>query len=321
MNHVFNRPYRTVKNGLKKISIRHNAIKPTNFFNFAHWQFVINPINLTIREMYRNDLFKDKVALVTGGRSGIGYAIARQLLQLGASVVICSRKEEPLMVAAQELSQFGTCIAMPCDIRKTDQIKALAQFIKEQHGRLDILVNNAGGQFPAMAEYISDNGWNAVINNNLNGTFFMIREMANTFLIPQKQGIIVNIIADIFRGFPGMIHTGAARAGVENLTKTIALEWSEHNIRINSIAPGIIESSGLDQYPPQIQEMFEEAKQASPMGRFGTSEEVSNAVCFLASPLSSFTSGITLYVDGAKHLNFDKMGMIKAMKSIMGNNG
>lgn len=268
--------------------------------------------------MYSNNLFKDKVALVTGGRSGIGYAIAKQFLQLGATVVICSRKEEPLMAAATELSEYGPCTALPCDIRKTEQVQALAKFIKEQHGRLDILVNNAGGQFPALAEYISDNGWNAVINNNLNGTFFMIREMSNAFFIPQKQGTIVNIIADIFRGFPGMSHTGAARAGVENLTKTLAVEWSQHGIRINSVAPGIIESSGLDQYPPQIQEMFEEAKKAAPMGRFGTSEEVANAVVFLASPLSSYTTGISLYVDGAKHLNFDKMGMIKAMKSMMG---
>lgn len=268
--------------------------------------------------MYNTDLFKNKIALVTGGRSGIGYAIAKQFLELGASVVICSRKEEPLKAATAELSKFGPCSCIPCDIRNTEQIKALAQFIKDKHGRLDILVNNAGGQFPAMAEYISDNGWNAVINNNLNGTFFMIREMANTFLIPQKQGIIVNIIADIFRGFPGMSHTGAARAGVENLTKSLAIEWSEHNIRINSVAPGIIESSGLDQYPPQIQEMFDAAKEAIPLGRFGTSEEVANTVSFLASPLTSYTSGITIYVDGAQHLNFDKMGMIKAIKSLMG---
>jgi len=267
--------------------------------------------------MYTNDLFKDKIALVTGGRSGIGYSIAKQFLQLGATVVICSRKEEPLKAATEELNKIGPCSCLTCDIRKTDQIKALAEFIKEKHGRLDILVNNAGGQFPAMAEYISDNGWNAVINNNLNGTFFMTREMANAFFIPQKQGTIVNIIVDLFRGFPGMSHTSAARAGVENLSKTITLEWSEHNIRVNNVAPGFIDSSGLDQYPQQIKDMFEEAKKAVPLGGFGTTEEVANAVSFLASPLSSYTSGITLYVDGAIHLNFDQMGMIRAMKSLM----
>ena len=118
-----------------------------------------------------------------------------------------------------------------------EDIQQLTSFIKDKCGRLDILVNNAGGQFPALTEYINDKGWNAVINNNLNGTFYMIREMGNAFFIPQKNGVIINIIADILRGFPGMVHTGAARAGVENITKTIAQEWSEHHIRINCVAP------------------------------------------------------------------------------------
>ena len=207
---------------------------------------------------------------------------------------------------------------MACDIRQTDQIQKLAEAIKEKYGRLDILVNNAGGQFPTLAEHTNDKGWNAVINNNLNGTFYMIREMANAFFIPQKEGNIVNIIADMHRGFPGMIHTGAARAGVENLTKTLAQEWSDFNIRINCVAPGIIESSGLDTYPEPIQEMFEEAMKAIPMHRFGQVDEVANVVSFFASPLSSFVTGTTLYVDGAQHLNYDKMGLARAIRSLMG---
>ena len=145
----------------------------------------------------------------------------------------------------------------------------------------------------------------------------MTRDMGKAFFIPQKEGVIVNIIADIHRGFPGMIHTGAARAGVENMTKTIAQEWSEHNIRINCVAPGIIESSGLSSYPQAIQDMFAAAKKEIPMHRFGTVKDISNAVCFLASPMASYISGTSLYVDGAKHLNFDKMRLANVMKSFV----
>ena len=267
--------------------------------------------------MYTKILFQNKIALITGGRSGIGYAIAKMMLQLGAKVIIASRKEEPLAQAAAELNAFGECHYKACDIRQTEQIQALAAQIKADYGRLDILVNNAGGQFPALAEMINDKGWNAVINNNLNGTFFMTREMATTFFMPQKEGIIVNIIANIERGFPGMVHTGAARAGVENMTKTLAVEWAEYKIRINCIAPGTIESSGLSTYPQQIQDTLEAAKQVIPLKRFGTVEDVANAVCFLASPLAAYITGITLYVDGAQHLNSDMMGLANILKSFM----
>ena len=267
--------------------------------------------------MFQHNLFQNKIALVTGGRSGIGYAIAKMFLQLGAKVTIASRKEEALKRAAEELGSIGLCNYRACDIRKTEQIKELVAQIKERHGRLDILVNNAGGQFPALAEYINDKGWNAVINNNLNGTFYMIREMGTAFFLPQKKGIIVNIIANVFRGFPGMIHTGAARAGIENLTKTLAQEWSQFNVRINCVAPGTIESSGLQTYPQQVQDMFEEARQAIPSGRFGTVEDVAHSVCFLASPLADYINGITLYVDGAQHLASDSMGLARVMRRFL----
>jgi NAD(P)-dependent dehydrogenase (short-subunit alcohol dehydrogenase family) len=267
--------------------------------------------------MFKENTFKGKIAFVTGGRSGIGYAIAKLLLQSGAKVTIASRKEVPLKAAAEELSAFGECDYKACDIRKTEEIQAIAKQIKERHGRLDILVNNAGGQFPTLAEMLNDKGWNAVINNNLNGTFYTTREMANAFFIPQKEGVIVNIIANIYRGFPGMIHTGAARAGVENMTKTLAVEWADYNIRVNCVAPGTIESSGLEQYPPQIQELFEAAKKAIPAQRFGTVEEVANSVAFLASPLATYINGTTLYVDGAQHLNYDVAGLSNVIKSFM----
>jgi citronellol/citronellal dehydrogenase len=261
--------------------------------------------------MYNKELFKDNVALITGGRSGIGYGIARQFLELGGKVFICSRKEEKLKAAAETLKAFGPVAYQPCDIRQSDQLEAVADQIKEIYGRLDVLVNNAGGQFPCLSEYINDKGWNAVINNNLNGTFYASRVMANRFFIPQKEGNIVNIIVVANRGFPGMAHTSAARAGVENLTKSLAQEWAKYHIRVNAIAPGIIESSGLESYAPTIRELTEDYKKDNLMKRLGTVEDVANAVSFLASPLSSYTSGITLYVDGMDHLHGDRMAMIR----------
>lgn len=250
--------------------------------------------------MFAKDLFAGQLALVTGGRSGIGFAIAQLFLEHGAKVVIASRKEEPLMLAAEKLSAYGECRAKVCDIRNTEQIEQLAQFIQNEFGQLDVLVNNAGGQFPMFAEAISEKGWNAVINNNLNGTFFMTQAMAKAFFIPQNKGSIVNIIVDLFRGFPGMAHTGAARAGVENLTMSLAVEWAKYRIRINCVAPGIIDSTGLLQYPDELKAGLAEK---IPLQRLGSIEEVAQAVAFLASPLASFTTGDTLYVDGGRRLS------------------
>ena len=202
--------------------------------------------------MFQKELFKDKIVLVTGGGSGIGYTIAKQYLELGAIVYIASRNMEKLQKALSELSKIGDVRSAIADIREPEQIEALGNKIKAETNRLDILINNAGGQFPSAAENISYNGFRAVINNNLIGTFYVTQIMAKTFFIPQKEGNIVNIIANIFRGFPGMVHTGAARAGVDNLTKTLAIEWVRYNIRINAVAPGIINSSGMETYPPAI---------------------------------------------------------------------
>ncbi|MEM6633003.1 MAG: SDR family oxidoreductase [Bacteroidota bacterium] len=267
--------------------------------------------------MYAENLFKDKTVLVTGGRSGIGYGIAQKYLELGAKVFICSRKAEPLKKAAEELSILGTCLSHPCDIRQPDQIRVVADQIKEHFGKLDILVNNAGGQFPAPAELISEKGWAAVINNNLNGTFYMSQIMYNTFFASQQHGVIVNIIANVYRGFPAMAHTGAARAGVENLTKTLAQEWAHKGVRINAIAPGTIESSGLDQYPDMIQAKIEEGRQENLMKRYGTVEDIANAVMFFSCDLSDYVSGTTLYVDGCEHLSSDRMGLLKTLRSLM----
>jgi len=249
--------------------------------------------------MFQKDLFKDKIILVSGGRSGIGFSISKMFLEFGATVWIVSRKLEKLEKAAEELSAFGPCFYQACDIRNTSDIAELITEIKEKNKRLDILVNNAGGQFPSLAEDISEKGWNAVINNNLNGSWFMTQAMAKAFFIPKKSGKIINIIANIFRGFPGMAHTGAARAGIDNFTKSLAVEWSKYHININAIAPGIIKSTGLENYP---EELVKGISDTIPAKRLGSTEEVASLVLYLASPMAAYITGETIYMDGGQRL-------------------
>ncbi len=249
--------------------------------------------------MFQKDIFKDQTVLVTGGGSGIGFEIAKQFLSYGAEVYIASRKKERLDEAVIKLNQYGKCYAFVMDTREPDSVTAVANEIEALSGKLDILINNAGGQFPAPAETISPKGWNAVVNNNLNGTFNVTQIMANRFFLKQKSGNIVNIIVNTYRGFAGMSHTGAARAGVQNLTMSLAVEWANRNIRVNSIAPGIILSSGLENYPP---EMVAGVAKNIPFKRLGSMEEVAWSTLFLASPMSSYTTGETLFVDGGSRL-------------------
>lgn len=257
---------------------------------------------LAILCMFQTTLFQDKTVLVSGGGSGIGLAISRQFLLCGATVYIASRKRERLEVALQELRPLGPVHAFPLDIREPEQIETLADFIAQESGRLDILVNNAGGQFPSPAVDISPKGWQAVVNTNLNGTWYMTQAMAKRFFLPQQQGVVVNIVVNNYRGFPGMAHTGAARAGVSNLTQSLAVEWARQGVRLNCIAPGIIQSSGLDNYPPAF---TRDLAQAIPMQRLGTVEEVAALTLFLASPLAAYMTGDTIYMDGGARLYGD----------------
>ena len=226
----------------------------------------------------------------------IGLATAQEFVRLGAQVAICGRNAAKLDAACKQLDG---ALAAPCDIRKPDEVTAFVTQVVERFGRVDILVNNAGGQFPSPAQHISPNGFLAVVNNNLVGTFNMTREVANQSMIPNKCGRVINVIANIYRGFPGMAHTGAARAGVENLTMTLAVEWAQFGILVNAVAPGIILSSGTAQYPPQL---LERGIAETPLKRAGTVDEVAASIVFLASPAAQYITGETLRIDGAQSL-------------------
>lgn len=250
--------------------------------------------------IFRKGLFDGHVAIITGGGSGIGLSTAIALGELGAKVAICGRKKEKLEAAEQKLRALGVEVfADACDIREVEQIQSFADGVKARLGAATILVNNAGGQFPTTAETVTPRGWEAVVRNNLNGTFFMTQAVALKHMIPARRGRIVNVIANVARGFPGMVHTGAARAGVENMTKTLAIEWAMHNIQVNAIAPGVIRTSGTDQYPP---ELIEASRKKTPMKRVGTAGEVAQLIVYLASEAAWFVTGECWYIDGGAHL-------------------
>ena len=247
-------------------------------------------------QVFADGLFTDEVVLITGGGSGIGLVAATEMGELGAKIAICGRRPQPLEEAVAKLESKGIdAFAAPCDIREPEAISAYVDAVVERFGRIDVLINNAGGQFPTTAEALSPKGFAAVIRNNLIGTWTMTHAVATKAMIPQKRGRIVNIIAQIIRGFPGMVHTGAARAGVDNMTKTLAVEWALHGIRVNAIAPGVIVTSGTKQYPP---ELLENAEKANPLKRLGTAEEVSHLITYLASRYADFIAGQTFYIDG-----------------------
>ncbi|MCZ6806563.1 MAG: SDR family oxidoreductase [Deltaproteobacteria bacterium] len=247
-------------------------------------------------QVYADGLFSDEVVLITGGGTGIGLASASEMGLLGAKVAICGRRPEPLRKAVNRLGSQGIeAFGAPCDIREPEMVDTFVDAVVERFGRIDVLVNNAGGQFPTTAEALSAKGFQAVVRNNLVGTWAMTHAVANKAMIPQKRGRIVNIIASVVRGFPGMVHTGAARAGVDNMTKTLAVEWAMHGIRSNAVAPGVIVTSGTKQYPPGLLDI---AEKANPLHRLGTAEEVSHLITYLASRYADFITGQTFYIDG-----------------------
>jgi NAD(P)-dependent dehydrogenase (short-subunit alcohol dehydrogenase family) len=257
--------------------------------------------------VYRPNLFHGQVALVTGGGTGIGRAIATELAFLGATVVIASRNHAACQDAAIEISQEtqGKVIAGPStSIRNEEQVKELITFVIHQLGRLDMLVNNAGGQFVCPAEDLSSKGFKAVVDTNLHGTF-LVCQQAYLQYMKENGGRIVNITLGNRNGMPLMVHSGAARSGIENMTATLCTEWMESSVRINCVRPGIIfTKSGFDNYGPMGDEFLTLVRPSIPAKRFGTPQEVSSAVIWLLSEGASYVTGTVLCVDGGSSYTF-----------------
>ena len=252
--------------------------------------------------VFRPGLFDGRLAWVTGGGSGIGRCVAHELAALGALVVISGRTQAKLdAVAAEITADGGRCNTVAFDIRDEDAVKANVAAVIAKHGPVSGLVNNAGGQFPAPLLAISKKGFDAVVANNLTGGFLMMRELFNQCM-QAHGGAIVNMTADFRNGMPGMGHSGAARAGMSNLTMTAAFEWAHAGVRVNAVAPGWIASSGMDTYGGAMKAILPKLKQHVPLRRMGVEAEVSAAIVFLLSPAAAFITGVTLQIDGAASL-------------------
>lgn len=254
--------------------------------------------------VYRLDLFKGKVALVSGGGSGIGRAVALLFARLGANVVICGRTAEKLdAVVAFARARGATMLAVPANVREPEQVDALFRRIHAEFGRLDCTVNNAGGQFPQDAIDYAPKGWAAVINNNLNGSWYMMQRAAQYWREHPVPGggpaSIVNVVVVTERGMPGVAHTVAARAGIIGASRTVAVEWAPLGIRVNCVAPGLTATEGLSVYPP---EAVREFPLANPLKRPGTAMEIAEGCIYLSAGSGSFITGEVLTIDGGGKL-------------------
>ena len=263
-----------------------------------HWGFTDDEI-ASLPLAYREDLLEGSVCVVSGGGSGIGRACAYVLARLGAEVVICGRRAEKLEETAAGIAKHvgKTVMTQAMTIRDPAQVEQLMDEVWRRYGRLDTLVNSAGGQFPQAAIDFSVKGWNAVVDTNLNGTWYMMQTAARRWRDHSTAGSIVNIVAVISRGNPQVAHTAAARAGVIYLSKSLSVEWAPLQIRVNCIAPGSIGTEGLNVYPREAAESF---IYSNPMKRLGDVLDIAQGVVYLSAPTGKFVTGEVLTIDGGR---------------------
>lgn len=254
------------------------------------------------QSVFRPGLFAGQVVVITGGGTGIGRCMAHELASLGATVVLAARRKEPLQATCAEIvADGGLADWIELNIRDDEQVDQVVAEILRRHGRIDGLINNAGGQFVSEAAMLKPKGWRAVIDTNLNGTFYMTQAVFLRWM-QEHGGSIVTIVADMWNGFPGISHTGAARAAVVNLTQSLAVEWSHYGVRVNTVAPGGVLSSGLNNYPEMVQDLALGMLKKVPAARLGTESECSAAAVFLLSPAAAYITGASIRVDGGGSL-------------------
>jgi citronellol/citronellal dehydrogenase len=250
-------------------------------------------------QIFAPGLLEGHVCVVSGAGTGLGRAIALELSRLGAIVVGCGRRQGPLEATVTEIGGAGgRAEAVALDIRDGDAVDAFFDGVLASHGRLDLLVNNAGGQFLSPAEAITPKGFRTVIELNVQGTWQMTHAAATKAFIPRGGGKVVSVTLSPHHGMPGMVHSGAARAAVENMTRTLAIEWARFEIKLVAIAAGQFDTEVLrTKYP---REVSENVARTIPLGRLGRPEELAWMVAYLASPAGDFTSGAVITIDGAR---------------------
>jgi 2,4-dienoyl-CoA reductase [(3E)-enoyl-CoA-producing], peroxisomal len=267
-------------------------------------------VNRPSASVFRPDLLSGRVALVTGGGTGIGLGIASSLVAAGAEVAIASRNPKHLEPAAQQLRASGGKVsAVEVNVREPDSVARMVERVGQEHGRLDILVNNAAGNFYAASAGLSANAWRAVVETDLYGTFYCC-QAAYPLMKAQGGGRIVSISMTLhYRGWPLMAHATAAKAGVDALTRTLSLEWARDGITVNAVAPGPIPTEGVKKAftppgtgAPDLFSMEKYAAESIPLGRWGTPEDIGHMVTYLASPAADWITGAIFVVDGGAWL-------------------
>ena len=250
-------------------------------------------------EIFAPGLLDGQVCVVSGGGTGLGMAGALELARLGATVAVCGRRAEPLESVVDEIEVAGgSAESLAMDIRDEEAVEALFDGLLDRHGRVDLLVNNAGGQFLSPAEAISPKGFRTVVELNVTGTWLMTHAAATRAFIPQRSGKVISITISPHNGMPGMVHSGAARAAVENMMRTLSIEWSRFGVRLCAVAAGQFDTETLrTKYPREI---VENVSRTVPLGRLGTESEMAWLIAYLASPAGDFFSGSVITLDGAR---------------------